>query len=218
MKRAPGKKAQIARAQEIARRLQANHIEAGRRLIFSGPYQALVAIVLSAQTNDHQVNRVTPRFFVRFPDPETLAKAEPEEVEAYIKSVGLYRSKAANLVAAARMITDQFHGEIPRDFEDLIKLPGVGSKTANVLRATAFGQPGLGVDTHVLRVSNRLGLAQSKQADQVERQLKELYPPEEWGDLHHLLIFHGRKVCVARKPLCAKCVLADLCPSKGADS
>lgn len=206
-------KQQLIRAAEIYRRLEAEHIEAGRKLIFSGAYQALIAIVLSAQTNDHQVNKVTPRFYVRFPDSETLAAAQPKEVEDYIKSVGLFRTKAANLVAAARMIVAEFGGQIPSDFDDLLRLPGVGRKTANVLLATAFDQPGLGVDTHVLRVSNRLGLAASKQAEAVESQLKSLYPPELWGRVHHQLIFHGRKVCVARKPACSKCVLGDLCPS-----
>ncbi len=150
---------------------------------------------------------------MRFPHPQALAQAEPEEVEAYIKSVGLYRGKAANLVAAARVIATEFAGEVPNDFEELLRLPGVGRKTANVLLATAFNQPGLGVDTHVLRVSNRLGLASSAQPDKVESQLKTCYAPADWGRVHHLLIFHGRKVCIARKPRCAHCVLADICPS-----
>lgn len=200
-------------ALNIINRLQEEHIEAGPRLVFSGPYQALVAIILSAQTNDHQVNRVTPRFYVRFPDPAALAEAHPEEVETYIKSVGLYHAKAANLVAAARMIVNEFAGVIPDNFEDLLRLPGVGRKTANVMLAAAFGKPGLGVDTHVLRVSNRLGLAHSKQPDAVENQLKAIFPPASWGSIHHLLIFHGRKVCTARKPQCSECVVADLCPS-----
>ncbi|MGE5379885.1 MAG: endonuclease III [Methylocystaceae bacterium] len=200
-------------ASEIIERLQKEHIEAGPRLVFSGPYQALVAIILSAQTNDHQVNRVTSRFYVRFPDPAALAEANPEEVETYIKSVGLYHAKAANLVAAARKITEEFAGTVPDKFEDLLRLPGVGRKTANVMLATAFGKPGLGVDTHVLRVSNRLGLAHSKNPDAVENQLKAVFPPANWGRVHHLLIFHGRKVCTARKPQCSQCIVADLCPS-----
>lgn len=213
MRRPSTHKKQVAFAAEVSRRLEKEHIEAGPRLIFSGPYQALVAVVLSAQTNDHQVNRVTPRFFVRFPNPAALAAAEPAEVEPYIQSVGLYHTKAANLVAAARMIMNEFDGEVPGNFPDLLRLPGVGRKTANVLLATAFNQPGLGVDTHVLRVSNRLGLASSKKADEVEGELKAVYPPQTWGKVHHLLIFHGRKVCSARKPRCGHCVLGDICPS-----
>lgn len=204
-------------ADKIFVRLAAEHIEAGKRLIFSGPYQGLVAIVLSAQTNDHQVNRVTPRFFIRFPDAAALAAGPVEEVEEYIKSVGLYRNKAANLVAAAQAIINVHNGQLPSDFEALLSLPGVGRKTANVLLDTVFDQPGLGVDTHVLRVSNRLALSDSAQPDRVEQQLKALYPPTRWGKVHHLLIFHGRKVCTARKPHCTACVLADLCPSAETD-
>ncbi|MGE5454335.1 MAG: endonuclease III domain-containing protein, partial [Methylocystaceae bacterium] len=175
------KKIAVKQVGEIFRRLDKEHIEAGRRLIFSGSYQALIAVVLSAQTNDHQVNRVTPRFFVRFPNVEVLGQAEPAEVETYIKSVGLFRSKAANLVAAARMINTEYQGVVPNNFLQLLSLPGVGRKTANVLLATVFDQPGLGVDTHVLRVSNRLGLAHSDHPEKVEIILKSFFPSHQWG-------------------------------------
>lgn len=197
----------------VLERLGGEHPDAGPRLRFSNPYQALVATILSAQTTDDQVNRVTPLFFEKFPDIATLARARSADVAEVIKSTGLYRSKAAHLVAAAKKIAGEHNGEVPGDLESLLKLPGVGRKTANVLLANAFGKPGLGVDTHVHRVANRIGLCSEKHPEGTEQRLKELIPEEDWGRAHHLLIFHGRRLCRARKPECPSCILRDICKS-----
>jgi endonuclease-3 len=198
-------------AAAVLNRLRQAHPDAGPRLLSSNPYQALVATILSAQTTDTQTNRVTPFLFKEYPDAQALAAANPAAVEKTIKSVGLYRAKAAHLVAAAKMIEDEFAGEVPADFQSLLKLPGVGRKTANVVLANAFGKPGLGVDTHVHRVTNRIGLCKEKHPAGTEKQLKELIPEEEWGEAHHLLIFHGRRFCRARKPECDACTLREIC-------
>lgn len=195
----------------IITHLRQAHPDAGHRLHFSNPYQALVATILSAQTTDEQVNRVTPALFKKYPDVEDLAEADPADVEKIIKSVGLYRSKAAHLVAAARIILDEHKGKIPDNFDSLLELPGVGRKTANVVLFNAFGKPGLGVDTHIHRVANKIGLCSEKYPEGTEKRLKELIPEQEWGEAHHLLIFHGRRVCRARKPECKSCTLREIC-------
>jgi len=200
-------------ANKVLSRLKARYPEAGPLLRCSNPYQALVAVMLSAQTTDEQVNRVTPGVFTRYPNIESLARADVKDLENIIKSVGLYRSKAAHLVAAAKIITEEYGGRIPDSLEELMKLPGVGRKTANVLLAGAFGKPGLGVDTHVHRVANRVGLAVSKDPAGTEKQLKEIIPEQEWRKAHHLLIFQGRQACRAKKPDCEHCVLPDICRS-----
>lgn len=200
-----------ALAKEVLSRLKSKYPEAGPLLRYSNPYQALVAVMLSAQTTDEQVNKVTPEVFARYPDIASLAQAEVGELESIIRSVGLYRSKAAHLVAAAKIITEKYGGRIPDSLEELLKLPGVGRKTANVLLAGAFGKPGLGVDTHVRRVANRIGLATSKDPVGTEKQLKEIIPEQEWGRSHYLLIFHGRRICRAKKADCETCILSDLC-------
>lgn len=185
--------------------------DAGPQLLFSNPYQALVATILSAQTTDKQVNRVTPPFFKKYPNIKALADADISDVEEIIKSVGLYRTKAAHLIAAAKIILDNYNGEIPDDFDSLLKLPGVGRKTANVILSNAFSKPGLGVDTHVHRVANRIGLCSEKHPEQTEKRLKELIPEKNWSETHHLLIFHGRRVCRSRNPECASCTLREIC-------
>ncbi len=195
----------------VLNHLRQAHPDAGPQLQFSNPYQALVATILSAQTTDEQVNRVTPLLFEKYPEVKDLAGASPTDVEEIIKSVGLYRSKAAHLVAAAKIILDEHQGKIPADFDSLLKLPGVGRKTANVVLSNAFGKPGLGVDTHVHRVANRIGLCSEKYPEGTEKRLKELIPEQEWGKAHHLLIFHGRRVCRARKPECISCTLRKIC-------
>lgn len=200
-------------AAEILKRLNREYPDAGPQLHFSNPYQALVATILSAQTTDQQVNRVTIPFFAKYPDIESLAGADLDEVAEIIRSVGLYRSKAAHLVAAAKMIIEEYGGKVPADFDSLLKLPGVGRKTANVILANAFGKPGLGVDTHVQRVANRIGICAEKRPEGTEKKLKELILEKNWGKAHHLLIFHGRLVCKARKPKCSCCVLKDICKS-----
>ncbi|MGR6835652.1 endonuclease III [Syntrophomonas erecta] len=199
------------RAEVIIRRLQQEYPQAKTRLHYTELFQLLVAIVLSAQSTDEQVNKVTPRLFEKYPQPGDLAEGELAEIEELIRGVGLYRNKAAHLKKLARIIHDQYHDQVPDEFDELLKLPGVGRKTANVMIAVGFNQPALGVDTHVHRVSNRLGLVSSKSADKTEGQLKKILPQKHWIKAHHLLIFHGRKVCKARNPLCSQCIVEDIC-------
>lgn len=198
-------------ANEVLRRLKSAYPEAGPLLKFTNPYQALVAVMLSAQTTDEQVNKVIPKLFARYPDIASLSQADVEELKEIVRPVGLHHSKAAHLVAAARAIMERYNGKIPETLEGLLTLPGVGRKTANVLLAAAFGKPGLGVDTHIHRVANRLGLVKSRDPASTERQLKAVIPEHEWGRAHYLLIFHGRRVCGARKADCKNCILADIC-------
>lgn len=202
-----------ARALEINRRLREEYPEALCELTHRNPFELLAATILSAQTTDVRVNMVTPALFARYPDAESLANADIESVEQIIKTVGLYPSKARNLIKMARLIVDEFDGEVPRRREDLVTLPGVGRKTANVVRSVAFGLPGLAVDTHVGRLSRRLGLTDSEDPVKVELELNEFIPPYERGEFSLRLILHGRRVCDARKPACDRCMLADLCPS-----
>lgn len=202
-----------ARALEINRRLRDEYPEALCELTHRNPFELLAATILSAQTTDVRVNMVTPALFARYPDAASLASADIESVEQIIKTVGLYPSKARNLIKMARLIVDEFDGEVPRRREDLVTLPGVGRKTANVVRSVAFGLPGLAVDTHVGRLSRRLGLTDSEDPVKVELELNEFVPPYERGEFSLRLILHGRRVCDARKPACDRCMLADLCPA-----
>ena len=178
-----------------------------------GPFQLLVATILSAQTTDERVNMVTPLLFRTFPTPEELAGAPQEQVEDIIRSTGFFRSKARSLIGMAQGLVDRFGGAVPSDIDDLTTLPGVGRKTANVVRSVDFGVPGLPVDTHVGRLSRRLGLTEETDPEKVEQELDAMVPPEDWGALSLRLILHGRAVCVARTPRCAECLLADICPS-----
>jgi endonuclease-3 len=182
-------------------------------LDFENAFQLLVATILSAQTTDERVNLVTPKLFGRYPGPEDLAGAELSELEGLIHATGFFRAKSKSLVGMARGLVDRFGGEVPQALEDLVTLPGVGRKTANVVRSVAFGLPGLPVDTHVGRLARRLHLSAAGDPEVVERDLDALVPESEWGALSLRLILHGRRVCVSRKPLCATCVLADVCPS-----
>ena len=179
-------------------------------LRFTNPYETLIATMLSAQSTDAQVNKATPALFRDFPDPAALAAADPELVLTYVRSCG-FRSKAANIVRAARDIVSRFGGEVPATREELTSLPGVGRKTANVVLANAFGIPAMAVDTHVFRVSGRLGLAHAKDVGETERQLMRVIPEALWIRAHHWLILHGRRVCKARRPACGACALLDLC-------
>lgn len=202
-----------ARALEINRRLRDEYPEALCELTHRNPFELLAATILSAQTTDVRVNMVTPALFARYPDAESLANADVESVEQIIKTVGLYPSKARNLIKMARLIVDEFDGEVPRRLEDLVTLPGVGRKTANVVRSVAFGLPGLAVDTHVGRLSRRLGLTTHEDPVKVELDLNEFISPLKRGEFSLRLILHGRRVCDARKPACDRCMLADLCPA-----
>jgi endonuclease III len=178
-----------------------------------GPFQLLVATILSAQCTDARVNMVTPALFARYPGPAALAAADPGELESLIRPTGFFRSKARSLVGMAAGLVERFDGQVPEALEDLVTLPGVGRKTANVVRSVAFGLPGLPVDTHVGRLSRRLGLTTADDPVQVEHDLDAMVPAAERGAFSLRLILHGRKVCTARSPKCARCLLADICPS-----
>jgi endonuclease-3 len=182
-------------------------------LAHSNSYELLVATILSAQTTDERVNMVTPGLFARYPTPADLAAAEPVELEEMIHSTGFFRSKAKSLIGMATEVTERFGGEVPSKLSDLVTLPGVGRKTGNVLRSVAMDLPGLPVDTHVLRLSKRLGLTDEDDPVKVEFDLNPLVRQAERGALSLRLILHGRQVCKARKPRCDACVLADVCPS-----
>lgn len=183
---------------------------AASALHFSNPYEMLVATMLSAQSTDKQVNKVTPRVFSDFPTVASMAETTPEVLLPYVQSCG-FRSKATKIVLAARKIMSDFGGQVPRTMEELTSLPGVGRKTANVVMANAFGTPSIAVDTHVFRVSNRLGLADAPNVEKTEQQLMQNIPREDWIDAHHWLIHHGREICKAQKPLCGTCRLSPLC-------
>ena len=195
-------------------KLEEMYPEAKAELVFSNPYEMMVATILSAQCTDRQVNKVTPAVFARYPDAASMADAKEEDLYPIVKSCG-FRTKAANIIAACRMIRDEFGGQVPDTMEDLTKLPGVGRKTANVVLYNAFGIPAFAVDTHVFRVSNRIGLCKAETVEETERQMTKLIPREKWGNAHHWLIWHGRRVCKAQRPLCAECGLKDLCGYKG---
>lgn len=181
----------------------------------SNPYELLVATILSAQSTDEQVNKVTPAVFARYPTPENLAHAEPDEVEELIHSTGFFRNKARSLIGMATGLVERFDGEVPARLSDLVTLPGVGRKTGNVVRSVAMGLPGLPVDTHVLRLSGRLYLTTEADPTRVEAELNPMIPANQRGALSLRLILHGRRVCKARQPRCDACVLADICPSAG---
>jgi endonuclease III len=202
------------RAPLIFERLRRAYPDAHCELDHRGPYQLLVATILSAQCTDKRVNLVTPALFERYPDAESLAVADPRELEGLIKPTGFFRNKAKSLVGMAGGLLDRFGGSVPPRMDDLVTLPGVGRKTANVILGTAFDIPvGVVVDTHVGRLSRRLGLTRHSDPVKVETVLMKLFPRKNWTLLSHLLIFHGRRVCVARRPRCAECVLNDICPS-----
>lgn len=191
--------------------LAAQHPDAAPELVFSNPYELLIATILSAQCTDKQVNKTTPALFAAYPGPKEMAKAEPEEIEGYIHSCGFYHNKAKNIVSACRDIVERFGGEVPSDREGLESLAGVGRKTANVVLSNAFGVPAIAVDTHVFRVSNRIGLADAGTVEATEKQLMENIPEDKWSIAHHWLIFHGRRVCSARNPKCGECMIRELC-------
>ena len=201
------------RAREVARRLEGLYPAAECELNHSDAYELLSATILSAQCTDARVNMVTPSLFARYPTVDDLASADPSELEQIIRSTGFYQSKARNLIGMARRVVDVYGGEVPRELEDLVTLPGVGRKTGNVLRSVVWDLPGLAVDTHVGRLSRRLGLTENDDPVKVERDLNGFLPPQEWGKFSLRLILHGRRVCDARKPRCDSCELADICPS-----
>jgi endonuclease-3 len=203
-----------ARLPEILRLLRELHPDAKCALDFESPLQLLIATILSAQCTDERVNKVTPVLFARYPTVQALAEADREELEGIIHSTGFYRNKAKNVQEACRRIVADYGGEVPNNMAELLTLAGVARKTANVVLGNCYGiADGVVVDTHVKRLSERLGLSTQTDPEKIERDLMALAPQDEWIDLSHLLIFHGRRVCDARKPRCAACPLSTLCPS-----
>lgn len=196
-----------AQAAQVMAALAALYPDAGPELNFSNPFETLIATILSAQCTDRRVNQCTAKLFPRYPDAHAMARLTPEELEPEIRECGLYHNKAKNIVAACRALVDIYDGQVPSDREKLMALPGVGQKTAGVVLMAAFGDPQIPVDTHVFRVSRRIGLADGTTADRVEKQLQALLERDTWIYAHHLLIWHGRRVCHALKPNCAGCPL-----------
>ncbi len=208
------KKDRRERADQVYDILQDEYPDAHCALVHQNPYELTVATILSAQCTDERVNKVTPVLFDAYPTPEDLAGARQEDVEEIIHSTGFYRNKARNLIGMAEAVVEEHGGEVPRSMKALAALPGIGRKTANVVLGNAFGiDEGVVVDTHVKRISKRLGFTRHTNPKKVERDLIELFPRERWTMLAHLLIFHGRRICKARKPLCPECPVAHLCPS-----
>jgi endonuclease-3 len=199
---------------EILVRLKRLYPDATCTLNYETPVQLLVATILSAQCTDERVNKVTPELFSRFPDALSLAEADLEELENLVRSTGFYRNKARNIKVACRLLVDKFNATVPKRMEELLELPGVARKTANVVLAHAYGlNMGVTVDTHVKRLSQRLGLTQHNDPVRIERDLMQLLPQPDWENWSIRLIYHGRAICTARKPMCYDCKLSDLCPS-----
>ncbi len=202
------------RADEILRILRRAYSRAKCSLNFENPYQLLIATMLSAQSTDARVNTVTPALFRKYPDVEAMARAKQPALEREIHSTGFFRNKAKALIAVSDVIIGRYGGEVPQSMEELVALPGVGRKTANVVLGNAFGKAaGIVVDTHVARVTGRLGLTEQSDPEKIEQDLMALIPRKEWTRFAHRVILHGRNVCQARKPLCSECVLNEYCPS-----
>jgi len=201
------------RIAEILRRLDREYPDAQCALHHESPYQLLVATVLSAQCTDERVNMVTPQLFNRYPTPQDMAQADEEELQGLIRSTGFFRNKAKNLVGAAQGIVKEFEGKVPHSMEELVELPGVARKTANVVLGTGFEiTSGIVVDTHVKRLSHRLGMTSHKDPNKIEQDLMGQIPEHHWIEFSHQLIHHGRRICKSRRPRCEACVLANLCP------
>ena len=208
------KKARRERAIEVCRRMEEHYPQAECALTHTSPFQLVIAVLLSAQTTDAAVNKVTPELFRRWPTPEALAAADVAEVEDVIKTIGFFRSKAKNAVGAAQTIIAEFGGEVPQSLEELQRLPGVGRKTANVVLTEAFGiVEGIAVDTHVFRIVHKLGFSKAETPAETEQDLLALLPRELWGPVNRQLVLFGRETCSAKKPACSTCFLQDLCPN-----
>jgi endonuclease III len=211
----PSHTALVRRARRIYRELAALYPDAHTELNFSTPLELLVATILSAQTTDKMVNQVTPVLFARYRTAADYASADRGEMEKIIKSTGFFRAKTTSLIGLGQALCDRFGGEVPRRLSDLVTLPGVGRKTANVLLGNAFGIPGITVDTHFARLSRRFGWTTQTDPVKIEKEVGALFPRKDWTYLSHLLIWHGRRVCLARRPACGACEVANLCPSFG---
>lgn len=207
-----------ARATEIARRLGEMYPDAKCSLDYKNPLQLIIATILSAQCTDVRVNMVTPELFKRYPTADAMAAADLPDLERLIQSTGFYRNKAKNIKECCRLIATKHGGKVPNTLEELVELPGVARKTANVVLGNAYGIPGITVDTHVGRLSRRMGLTGHEDPVKVERDLNELLPSEDWTVFSHRMIYHGRAVCAARRPLCEECRLSDICPKIGVAS
>jgi endonuclease III len=205
----------VRRARQIDRELARLYPDAHCELNFENAFQLLISTVLSAQTTDVRVNLTAPALFAKYPTPEDLAAADPEAVETILKPTGFFRAKTKSVIGLSAALRDRFGGEVPRKLEDLVTLPGVGRKTANVVLGNAFGIPGITVDTHFGRLARRFGWTTSSDPEKVEAEVGELIPKRDWTMLSHRLIWHGRRVCHARKPACGACGIARLCPSYG---
>ena len=199
---------------KILNRLEETYPDAECALDHQNVFQLIVAVALSAQTTDKSVNLVTPALFAAYPDARTLANANPEEVSEYIKRIGMYKTKAKNIVGMAKILVEEHDGQVPEDYDKLVALPGVGRKTANVVLSVGFGHQRIAVDTHVFRVANRIGLVDEKDVLKTELALMECVPEHRWSRTHHSLIFHGRNCCAARKPDCEHCSIKDWCEKR----
>jgi endonuclease-3 len=209
-------KKESKRASKILKTLEKEYPEAHIALEFSDPLELLVATVLSAQSTDAQINKITPKLFKKYPTVYDYARAKPGEFEKDIYSSGFYKNKTKNIIAAAQKIVKDYHGKVPDSMDELVKIPGIGRKTANIILSNAFGiVVGIAVDTHVGRLSQRMGFTKNEDPNKIERDLMELFPKDQWYKINYLLIDHGRAVCNAKKPLCDKCCVAKLCPSAG---
>ena len=202
---------------EMIRVLSEVYVDAKPALAFRNPFELLVAVILSAQCTDQRVNIVTKRLFEKAATADAIVRMGLSRLEKEIHECGFFRTKAKNILATSEILARDYGGEVPEDFDALISLPGVGRKTANVVMSIAFHYPAIAVDTHVFRVANRLHLAVGETPEEVERGLQKAIPREQWSDAHHWLIWHGRKICKSRRPLCVDCPLAKLCPSFGTD-
>ena len=198
----------------ILNRLEETYPDAECALDHQNVFQLIVAVALSAQTTDKSVNLVTPALFAAYPDAQALANADPEEVSEYIKRIGMYKTKAKNIVGMAKILVEEHDGQVPEDYDKLVALPGVGRKTANVVLSVGFGHQRIAVDTHVFRVANRIGLVDEKDVLKTELALMECVPEHRWSRTHHSLIFHGRNCCAARKPDCENCSISDWCEKR----
>lgn len=196
---------------DIIKILEGEYKDMGCALNFETPFELLIATMLSAQTTDITVNKATEKLFKEYNTPYDFEKLSLEQLEPYVKSCGFYKTKAKNIIETSKRLVKEFSGKVPQSLEELITLPGVGRKTANVVLSNAFGKDAIAVDTHVFRVSNRIGIADASDVEETERQLMENIPKEYWSRAHHWLIWHGRKICSARKPKCDICPISDLC-------
>ncbi len=206
-----GKAAERARIHDILDALKQTYPDAKPGLHFTNAFELLIATILSAQCTDKQVNKVTPALFAKFPDARSMAELTPEQLAPYIKSCGFYVTKSKNIITTCQKLRDEFSGEVPRSIDVLQTLPGVGRKTANVVASNAFGEDAIAVDTHVFRVSNRLGLAHANDVRKTEEQLMQSIPKDQWSIAHHWIINHGRNICTARSPKCELCTLRAYC-------